>query len=286
MAGRRQPAYRKWALQVACQPIVGNPVTVAGHGLEINEDEMNLLPITGYLDRFSHRPGESFTAHIGMREPGAYRARLVRVISGDPNPQGPGLRFEELPQRFDQSFTGRRQEIRLGSYGIVEQGPRREAGSSTAWTWTVQVRTQAPEVPATLIAEESEGRAVILATGPTGTEARLAWPGGELRLTTHKPLLASHWYRLWLGVDTKTGHVVLGQQPLGEGARSMTSAQAPGLSLPSEGTVLIAAERVALPHRHFPRRTFLQKSCNTPRPAQQLEDEPKRPRPGADPDVC
>ena len=212
---------------------------------------MNLLPITGYLDRFSHRPGESFTAHIGMREPGAYRARLVRVISGDPNPQGPGLRFEELPQRFDQSFTGRRQEIRLGSYGIVEQGPRREAGSSTAWTWTVLVRTQAPEVPATLIAEESEGRAVILATGPTGTEARLAWPGGELRLTTHKPLLASHWYRLWLGVDTKTGHVVLGQQPLGEGARSVTSAQAPGVSLPSEGTVLIAAERVALPHRHF-----------------------------------
>jgi N,N-dimethylformamidase len=92
---------------------------------------------------------------------------------------------------------------------------------------------------------------VILATGPTGAEARLAWSGGELRLTTHMPLLAGHWYRLWIGVDTKTGHVVLGQQPLGAGSRSVTSAQAPGLSLPSDGTVLIAAERVAQPHRHF-----------------------------------
>jgi N,N-dimethylformamidase len=54
------------------------------------------LPITGYLDRFSHRPGESFTAFVSVREGGTYRARLVRVLSGDPNPNGPGVRFEDL----------------------------------------------------------------------------------------------------------------------------------------------------------------------------------------------
>ena len=27
------------------------------------------LPITGYLDRFSHRPGETFIAHVSLREP-------------------------------------------------------------------------------------------------------------------------------------------------------------------------------------------------------------------------
>ena len=32
------------------------------------------LPITGYLDRFSHRPGESFTAHVGLAAPGPARA--------------------------------------------------------------------------------------------------------------------------------------------------------------------------------------------------------------------
>ena len=56
----------------------------------------NELPITGYLDRFSHRPGESFTAFVSTRDGGAYRARLVRVLSGDPNPHGPGVRFEDL----------------------------------------------------------------------------------------------------------------------------------------------------------------------------------------------
>ena len=54
------------------------------------------LPITGYLDRFSHRPGETFTAYVSVRDGGPYRARLVRVLSGDPNPDGPGMRFEDL----------------------------------------------------------------------------------------------------------------------------------------------------------------------------------------------
>ena len=41
------------------------------------------LPITGYLDRFSHRPGETFAARVSVRDGGAYRARLVRVLSGN-----------------------------------------------------------------------------------------------------------------------------------------------------------------------------------------------------------
>ena len=96
------------------------------------------LPITGYLDRFSHRPGETFTAHVSLRDGGSYRARLVRVLSGDPNPEGPGVRFEDLSHRFDQSFDGRRQAIHLGSYGIVREAPVRDA--QAACTWTVLVR--------------------------------------------------------------------------------------------------------------------------------------------------
>jgi N,N-dimethylformamidase len=78
------------------------------------------LPITGYLDRFSHRPGETFTAHVGLRTPGPARVRLVRVISGDPNPAGPGLRFEDLSSVFAADFQGTHQPIALGSYARIE----------------------------------------------------------------------------------------------------------------------------------------------------------------------
>ena len=70
---------------------------------------MRTLPITGYLDRFSRRPGEAFAVHVGMATPGPYRAHLVRVASGDPNPDGPGLRLDDRTDLLDHHATGRHQ---------------------------------------------------------------------------------------------------------------------------------------------------------------------------------
>ena len=81
------------------------------------------LPVTGYLDRFSHRPGETFTAFVSLHEGSAYRARLLRVVSGDPNPAGPRMQLEDLSERFDRRIEGHRQPIALGSCGIVDRGP-------------------------------------------------------------------------------------------------------------------------------------------------------------------
>ena len=49
------------------------------------------IPITGYADRFSLAPGEKINFKISSASKDPYRAKLIRVISGDPNPDGPGL---------------------------------------------------------------------------------------------------------------------------------------------------------------------------------------------------
>src|ERR1700730_7133726 len=92
------------------------------------------LPITGYLDRFSHRPGEAFSCFVSVASGGMFRARLMRVISGDPNPGGTGLRFADCSDRYDRTFPGRCQPIALGSYGIVERGPPCELAQARTWT--------------------------------------------------------------------------------------------------------------------------------------------------------
>jgi len=214
------------------------------------------LPIVGYLDRFSHRPGEDFVAHVSLREPGTYRARLVRVISGDPNPAGPGLRFEGLSHRFDQRFDGRHQATKLGSYGIVEEGPRRDPGA--ACTWTALAQPGVLDRSAVLLAESDDGVSVTLGIGGTGAEAKLGWPGGELSLTTTAPPQVGQWYRLWLSIDPASGRVLLGQIALSPfdgasvpGSEAVASGKAEGLSVPSGGTVLFAAEGVAAQSRHF-----------------------------------
>jgi len=132
---------------------------------------MQELPITGYLDCFSHRPGETFTAFVSLREPGPYHVRLVRVLSGDPNPDGPGLRFENLSQRFDRTFQGRNQPIRLGSYGIVRNGPALD--SATACTWTVLVRPGLTQGEQVVFAQEGANSCVKLMITDSGATARL-----------------------------------------------------------------------------------------------------------------
>ena len=207
------------------------------------------LPITGYLDRFSHRPGEAFQAFVSVRDGGEYRVRLVRVLSGDPNPAGPGVRFADLHDRLDRTVSGRRQPIHLGSYGIVANGPPRDA--TAASTWTVLVRPGVIDADQALIAEQDDNARIVLALGPDGAKARVTTAGGETAIATGVPLLLRRWYRVWLGVDPSSGRVIVGQQPLEAGTPAVQETRAQGIALPAAGTIMFAAENPAAPTHHF-----------------------------------
>ena len=129
------------------------------------------LGLSRWLRRSCRSPGIStgfriglvrtFSAFVSVRDGGRYRARLVRVLSGDANPNGPGVRFKDLSHRFDQSFDGRRQAIHLGSYGVVHEAPVRDA--QAACTWTVLVRPGVIGGEPVLLAEESANAKVASA---------------------------------------------------------------------------------------------------------------------------
>ncbi len=206
------------------------------------------LPITGYLDRFSHRPGETFTARVSVRDGGAYRARLVRVLSGDPNPDGPGMRFEDHSHRFDRPVAGRRQPIHLGSYGLVNAGPPRDAKS--ACTWTVLVHPDVVSGDQVLLAEESGDASIALLMGANGATARIASDGATVELATGASMQAARWYRVWLAVDPASGRVLIGQHPL-DGLPVTADMSASALALPSGGAVMFAARNVTTPEQHF-----------------------------------
>jgi N,N-dimethylformamidase len=204
------------------------------------------LPITGYLDRLSARPGERLVAHVSVAAGGACRARLLRAISVDANPAGPGRRFEDLSPLFDRTFEGRRQAIAIGSHARVDPAPRR---SGAARTWTALVWTGLPTADRAVLSDEGEGRRATLGIGPEGVELVLAWPGGEARLAAGRSLDPRRWYRLWASVDRDRLRV--GQSPLDGGEAAAAEGEARGVLLPSGGTVLIAAENAEGPRRHF-----------------------------------
>jgi N,N-dimethylformamidase len=184
-----------------------------------------------------------------MRDGGAYRVRLQRVVSADPNPAGPGMRLDHLPDVLDRSFTGRRQPIRLGSHGIVPAGPVRDARATC--TWTVLLWSGVLDAETTVLAEADAQSRVALRVSHAGASAELAWPGGTLRVATNAPLKSRQWYRVWLAAEPASGRVGIGQHQLGQGAPISVIAQAESLLLPAGGPVLFAAENAHDPERHF-----------------------------------
>ncbi len=78
-----------------------------------------MLKIIGYPDRYSAAPGERVEFKVSLEEGDSFEARLVRVIHGDANPQGPGLKFRPVPSEADGRHSGFPQAIDAGSFMTV-----------------------------------------------------------------------------------------------------------------------------------------------------------------------
>lgn len=95
---------------------------------------MTSLELTGYVDRWSAVAGEVLNFHVSSRTP-EYRAQLVRLIHGDVNPDGPGLKEEVIASAIDGSYRGHEQAIPLGSCMRTETTPMLRELTFAAWIW-------------------------------------------------------------------------------------------------------------------------------------------------------
>ena len=87
------------------------------------------MEIVGYSDLLSVAPGDSIRFMVSTRAP-SFAAALVRLAGAG----GP----DEIPSDLDGAYAGRAQELRPGSYVVVEDTPPLEAGTGftlEAWVW-------------------------------------------------------------------------------------------------------------------------------------------------------
>jgi N,N-dimethylformamidase len=199
------------------------------------------LPITGYLDRLSCRPGESLDVKVSVRDAGRYRVTLERLISADPNPAGPGRRIEDFSELFSREVQGRRQAVALGSYAAIPTGPRRSADA--ACTWSALVCPGRVDREQAVLSEAG----VTLGIGPLGAFARL----GDEVVQTGAALRAKQWYRIWLSADPQTGRVLIAQAKLDGSQPVLHEAAMADLALPDGEAVLIGAADAIAPRLHF-----------------------------------
>jgi N,N-dimethylformamidase len=177
---------------------------------------MPRIPIVGYADRFSLAPGETIEFKVSSGSAKPFAARLVRVISGDPSPMGPGLIEEDIAADIAADYPSRYQPTRLGSHMTVEASGIFEGLDS--FTIGATIAPTAPDmgqqaVIARYAPETGAGLALVI--GPNGAGV-LAGDGSgpETVRETHKAFAAERWYHVWASYDAASGLIRVGQSPV------------------------------------------------------------------------
>lgn len=235
-----------------------------------------MLPLAGYANRLSVRPGETIEFKVSSRSSTPYSARIVRVISADPNPAGPGMREEPIAAEIEKSYPSRDQPVHLGSFARIEAN--RDLGASGQLTF---VATIWPTMPGAgrrqgiVSAYDPNVRlGFALAIGEDGSAEALL---GATRVKTRIACARRTWYRVWASYDRHSGVLRVGQVALTKGRprEAPTTAEVSveaGAALPPAGMPWLVGALGGAPVRgHFNGKIEQPMILEAVLPAEQIE---------------
>lgn len=192
------------------------------------------VELAGYADRLSGRPGDVIEFKVSSQLADDYEVRLVRVISADPNPDGPGIIEEEVPADFAGSYASRPQPFFPGSYAQIDGTLSLDAGPVTleAMIWPTLINGHEQAILAA-------GDMALMLLGDGALGGRL----GPHSFSTNAPLKIRHWYHLTFSYDPTAKRIVLIQNSIGPGGDGPISRSAGAhVDLGAEASVTIAAD--------------------------------------------
>jgi N,N-dimethylformamidase len=178
-----------------------------------------MLKILGYPDRLSVAPGEEIAFKVSLEEGTRFDARLVRVVHGDANPAGPGLKFRHIATAIDGSHVGKLQRIDAGSYMIVDPAP---AIAAKAFTFFAMIWPTLPDrKDQTLLAQwEPKAKRGFRITVDEGRLVVTLGDGKTVaQIDSGKAMLVRQWYSVAVAIDPTNGNVTLDQIPVGNYAQ-------------------------------------------------------------------
>ncbi|SDB29949.1 N,N-dimethylformamidase beta subunit family domain-containing protein [Bauldia litoralis] len=174
-----------------------------------------MLKIVGYPDRLSVAPGETIDFKVSVDEGDSFDARIVRVVHGDCNPEGPGLKFVHIPTDADGSHPGKVQRIDAGSFMRVERFPALAAAPFTFVTmlWPTLLKRDDQTLLCQWDPETESGIWIGLAAGGR-ISVTFADNGKVSTVIADRGMLEREWYSLVVGVDPGARRVTIDQKPL------------------------------------------------------------------------
>jgi N,N-dimethylformamidase len=167
--------------------------------------------IVGYTDRLSVQPGERQRFMISADPPGEYQASLVRLICGDDGTIGAGFQEEPVDWPGAGKYSGVRQSISPGSYGVVPEVPALRAGTVSLYFMPTLLRADQEQ---TLL--DLGGLSISVTSG--GVRLRK----GPAALFGPLPVVERRWHWLSFLFDARAVELTLIRHPHNAGERLST----------------------------------------------------------------
>jgi N,N-dimethylformamidase len=183
--------------------------------------------VVGYGDHLGVAPGETIRFMVSS-ESANFRADIVRLIHGDPNPEGPGIKEVEIETPVSREYPGKRQDLPLGSYAVVPDHPDlRIRGSFTLTAW-IAPTTLHPRPAEGILTKwslenqsgyglfiEEEGTLALRIGGETvrANAPLRPWVPAIPGMNERPQGVSTSWYFVAAAFDARSRRVLLYQQP-------------------------------------------------------------------------
>lgn len=191
------------------------------------------IPLLGYVDKLSGRPGDVLEFKVSSLSTNPFEASLVRSISADPNPAGPGIIEEDASEFFrPQSFESVERPFCPGSYGVARSPVSIPADAAVEVTATIFPTLLSGSIQSILTIGEFDLR--LDEQGAASVQVN-----GKI-ITTDVPLKLRNWYQIVVRIED--GLVTIVQQMLGRNPESCVQGQRSiEMSLNITGKPVVAA---------------------------------------------
>jgi N,N-dimethylformamidase len=171
--------------------------------------------VLGYCDDWSKAAGDTIRFRIAsLTGARAYRAQLVRVISPDTGPDGPGLKTEDVAAPLNGAHEAAQRPIPCGSFVLVDRPDA--VGGLTSFTVQALVQPMLRERPqqaiVSTLVEGSRKPGFALLQDERGALA-IHFADGT-RISTGEPMQLGRWHHVAASIDAARGEVFLRQTPL------------------------------------------------------------------------
>ena len=189
-----------------------------------------MIPLAGYADRLSVRPGQTIAFSLANATGQPVTAKIVRVICADPNPAGPGIKTEPVDADLAHRTQPQAWPVPIGSYAEINVPWQDVAGSFEAIIKPTR---------------RKDGHRMVIAARPGHFELALDsagclvandGKGREAVVAVDHPLPLHRWAHVWLAYDRQAGTLEAGWTAAGIGASPGLEQYTAAASLTGEQT--------------------------------------------------